>query len=143
VVPIIISLDAFAATIVYVIVIYFFLTNSAVLVNTTTQDYKEFEKAAKLFQISEILMTSSNMSEGGLAEYEDNTVKHHQLSNLKILYLNQNFNTIKNESWKYAGDLGIKIRTISGNMSIGNLTGFKITRYGLCEGRVCILELYG
>jgi hypothetical protein len=128
------------ASVIYIIGIYLFLSNSAILGSSMVADYKDFERASKLFYISEVLISSSNETHGGLAEYGENSVKHHKLSLKKLDYLEDNWETVKSDYWKYKDSLGLVID----GRELGNLTeGFKITRYAVCNNEVCTLELYG
>ena len=138
-------LDLGFAFIMYCFTIFIFFSSTATLINNSKMSYEEFEIQKKLFDASEMMISTSNISRLGLAVYEENTVKHHVLDMKKIDQLSKmNQSTVKEMLMLENYDVCIQIKTRNGEeiLSSCDKEGIKITRFVICGDEECVLEIW-
>lgn len=75
------SLDAMAAFVVILLMLSISTTNLFVQLNNQKENYEQFIFQRKLIEVSELMISNS---EKGLAVYDENTVKHHEIQDKGI-----------------------------------------------------------
>ena len=75
------SLDAMAAFIVILLMLSVSMTHLFAQLSNQKENYEQFVLQRKLIEVSELMISNS---EKGLAIYEENTVKHHEIQDKEI-----------------------------------------------------------
>lgn len=138
------TLDLAFAVFVYVLILFFFISSLFITSNSTISNYEKFKIQKKIFDASEVMITISNISLGGLAVYEENTVKHHELDLGKIKEFGRNFDSLKKRLLLEDYDVWIRITKRSDGVLLNlgeEIKGIKITRFALCGDDECVLEI--
>jgi len=100
-------------------------------------NYEEFIVQKKLLDASEKVMLD-------LAEYSENTIKHHNLSATKIMeFAGRGLEEIKRELLLENYNISIKLTTASGKnmLEVGESNGMSIKRVAVCGDELCVLEI--
>lgn len=123
------SADAVFSFVVITIIIFCTFVQSGLIIENSSESFNDFKTMTKLIQASELLITNS---EKGLAIYENNEVKHHEIDILKLDGIDKDKLLLENY------DICITIENY-----FENCEHFqdKITRFVLCGGKVCKVEI--
>ena len=131
-------LDITFAFFVILLMFFFFLSVTALSNRTMVEDYQNFVKEKRLLDASEKLIAIE------LADYSENTLKHHVLSLDKIA----DFGRLSLEEMKQnllLEDYDVYLSLRSGDkrlLSFGNAVGGALVRrIALCGEEVCVLEI--
>jgi len=131
-------LDVTIAFFVILLMFFFFLNVSSLSNRTMTESYQNFVKEKRLLDASEKLVSIE------LADYSENTLKHHVLSLDKIA----DFSRLSLEEIKQnllLEDYDVYLSLKSGDkrlLSFGNaIGGTLVRRIALCGDEVCVLEI--
>jgi hypothetical protein len=131
-------LDVTIAFFVILLMFFFFLNVTALSNRTMTESYQNFVKEKRLLDASEKLVSIE------LADYSENTLKHHVLSLDKIA----DFSRLSLEEIKQnllLEDYDVYLSLKSGDkrlLSFGNAgDGIMARRIALCGNEVCVLEI--
>lgn len=131
-------LDVTIAFFVILLMFFFFLNVSALSNRTMTESYQNFVKEKRLLDASEKLVSIE------LADYSENTLKHHVLSLDKIA----DFSRLPLKEIKQnllLEDYDVYLSLKSGDkrlLSFGNaIGGTLVRRIALCGDEVCVLEI--
>lgn len=138
-------LDLGFAFIIYCFTIFIFFSSTATLINSSKMSYEEFEIQKKLFDASEMIISTSNISRLGLAVYEENTVKHHMLDMKKVNQLSEmNQSMVKEMFMLEDYEVCIQIKTRNNEEILPGCEeeGIKITRFAICGDEECVLEIW-
>jgi len=132
-------LDVSFAFFVLLLIFFSFLQVIALSNKTMVEGYENFVRQKRVLDASEKLVSIE------LAEYSENTLKHHVLSLDKI----NNFERLGLEKIKENlllddYDVSIVIKTEEGRLlGLGNASdGTVIKRIAICGGNVCVLEIH-
>lgn len=139
------TLDLGFAFIMYCFTIFIFFSSTATLINSSKTSYEEFEIQKKLFDASEMMISTSDISRLGLAVYEENTVKHHVLDMEKIDQLGKmNQSMVKEIFMLENHNVCIQVKTKDGKRILPSCEeeGIKITRFVICGDEECVLEIW-
>ena len=139
------TLDLGFAFIIYCFTIFIFFSSTATLINSSKMSYEEFEIQKKLFDASEMMISTSNISRLGLAVYEENTVKHHVLDMKKVSQLSEmNQSMVKEMFMLEDHEVCIQIKTRNGEEILPSCDeeGIKTTRFAICGDEKCVLEIW-
>jgi hypothetical protein len=131
------SIDASFAFIVLIICTVFFLSIASYLNKETANKYLEFMKEKRLVDASEKLVSIT------LAEYSQDTLKHHELSLEKISLLSTT-DILEIKKVLLLEDYNISLKIDAGNSSlldIGDAGGSVVKRIALCGEEICIVKI--
>ena len=119
------STDIITALLIIMIICSLIIIKQDEIMSKTISNYQDFQLQKRLLQASELLITTSDK---GLAKYENNAVKHHEINLSKKI--NQSHLLLDNYE---------TCITINDN----NCAHFpnKITRFAVCEGEICKVEI--
>ena len=98
---------------------FFFLTQLSIITYEINFNYETFSKQKELFNASEVLVTSVS----GLAIYEENTVKHHEL-----------------DANKLKSDYCVSIKSKKINIECDH-SEIIVRRFALCNGDPCVIKI--
>ena len=131
-------LDVTIAFFVILLLFFFFLSVSSLSNRTMSENYREFVREKRLLDASEKLIAIE------LADYSENTLKHHVLSMDKIA----DFSRLPLKEMKQSlllEDYDIHLSLKRGDeelLSAGDSSGGTLVRrVALCGSEVCVLEI--
>lgn len=129
--------DACIAFLILLFCAVFSLSVASFLNKGSAEEYLEFMRERRLIDASEKLVSVM------LAEYSQNSLKHHELSPDKIRALSAvDLDTLREEL--LLEEYNISLRITAGNSSLldmGAQGGAAVKRIALCGGEVCIVAL--
>lgn len=130
-------LDVSFAFFVLILAIISFLSIMMLMNKSMAIDYSDFVRQKRLLDASEKLISAE------LADYSENTLKHHVLSLEKIGGLGRmGVSEVKRDLLLEDYDIYLSI-TIENRriLEIGEKGGMSVKRIALCGGEACVLEL--
>jgi len=131
-------LDVTIAFFVILLMFFFFLSISSLSNRTMTESYQNFVKEKRLLDASEKLIAVD------LADYSENTLKHHVLSLDKIADFSRlSLKEIKQNLLLEDYDVYLNLKSGDrGLLGFGNAgDGIMVRRIALCGDEVCVLEI--
>jgi len=131
-------LDVTIAFFVILLMFFFFLSVSSLSNRTMTESYQNFVKEKRLLDASEKLVSIE------LADYSENTLKHHVLSLDKIADFSRlPLKEIKQNLLLEDYDVYLSLKSGDrGLLGFGNAgDGIMVRRIALCGDEVCVLEI--
>ena len=133
-------LDVSFAFFVLLLVVFSFLQVTALSNKTMTENYEQFMAQKKVLDASEKLVSVE------LAEYSENTLKHHVLSLGKIRDFGEmGLEKIKQDLLLEDYNVSLTIKTADGNelLNLGGASdGAVVKRIALCGDEICELEIH-
>lgn len=123
--------DAAIAFIVIMMTVTAFVTKNADITQSTAGNYEAFAIQAKLLQATDVLVATSDK---GFAKHDENAVKHHEIDVAKV--------TLDKNALLLDGyDVCLTVRSSSFNYGSCDHYQAKVTRFAVCGGEVCRIEL--
>ena len=137
-------LDLAFAVLIYSLIIFYTISTISIIIGNGTTDFREAKTRSRLFDASEVMLTNPNVTYGGLALYEENSVKHHELDIGKFGDFLNSFAEIKQRLLLEGMDVFVRITTEGGKtlLEAGKpINGSKVSRVALCGGESCVVEI--
>ena len=146
------TIDLFISFLVLCMISCFFILDAFIIAKQTRERYAQFILQKKIFDASEALITTAGSPRDwvkperiGLAEYSENSVKHHILSEDKIKKMSElGLDFIKENLLLEDYEVNIVIKKRNGIelLNIGEkIKGTSVKRIALCGEEPCVLEI--